>query len=283
MLSQEKILINRSMGPEDNRQGLFKLVLHGKIAEQAQPGQFVTIRTATTYDPLLRRPLSVAGIDRKAGEITLYYRVKGQGTALLSQQPEGGYLDVLGPLGKGFSLADPSSELAMPDEVLLVAGGIGIFNLYSLLEYLLKNNLIERIPVSIIWGGIDKDFLACATTDLLFQLPKNSIIMCTMDGSYGHKGLVTEPLEQLLSASKGKNTLVAACGPKVMLQAVAEMCGRFYVRSEVCLEEYMACGVGACRGCICQVKDQEGAVRHGRVCVEGPVFSGEEVVWHDRI
>ncbi|MDR2736617.1 MAG: dihydroorotate dehydrogenase electron transfer subunit [Gracilibacteraceae bacterium] len=288
MLSQEKILINRPMGPAHNSQGLFKLVLHGRVAEEAQPGQFVTVRTSPSSDPLLRRPLSIAGIDKKAGEITLYYRVKGQGTTLLARQPEGTYLSVLGPLGQGFSLPapspDPASRTANPAELILAAGGIGIFALYSLLEYLLKNHLTDRIPVTVLWGGLDKAFLDCATTDLLFQLPKNNVVLCTMDGSYGYEGLVTEPLEQLLSAGrKGRETMVAACGPNVMLQAVTELCQRFYVSSEVCMEEYMACGLGACRGCVCRLKDETGGVKHGRVCLEGPVFTGEEVVWHDRI
>ncbi|MCL1790758.1 MAG: dihydroorotate dehydrogenase electron transfer subunit [Peptococcaceae bacterium] len=308
MLSQERILINRPMGSADNRQGLFKLVLHGRIADEAQPGQFVTVRTSPSYDPLLRRPFSIAGINRDAGEITLYYRIMGQGTTLLARQPEGTYLSVLGPLGRGFSLPgrfEPSGQAGLvlkavlpsdsgpeaidstqpaPKELILAAGGIGIFALYSLLEYVLKNRLTEKIPTTVVWGGLDKDFLDCATTDLLFELPKKNIVFCTMDGSRGHKGLVTEPLEQLLSdGRKGRETLVAACGPNVMLQAVSELCRRFYVSSEICLEEYMACGVGACRGCVCRIKDSQGKVKHGRVCAEGPVFDGEEVLWHDSI
>jgi dihydroorotate dehydrogenase electron transfer subunit len=280
MLTQEKILVNQAMGPLDNGQGLYKITFHGQIAEQAKPGQFVAVKTSGTNDPLLRRPISIAGIDKKTGETTLYYRVKGQGTALMSHLQAGTYLDVLGPLGNGFSLSHP--ERQMPTEVILVAGGIGIFSLYSLLEYLLQSSLFREVPVRVLWGGLDKAFLECASTDLLYQLPKDSIVFCTMDGSLGHKGLVTEPLEQHLSAGQTPRPLVAACGPRVMLQAVAELCDKLGVHSEVCMEEHMACGLGACLGCSCQVKDSTGQIARSRVCCDGPVYFGKEVVWNDR-
>ncbi|MCL1918211.1 MAG: dihydroorotate dehydrogenase electron transfer subunit [Peptococcaceae bacterium] len=310
MLSQEKVVTNHAMGPAHNGQGLYKLVLHGQIAEHAYPGQFVAIRPSDTNDPLLRRPLSIAGIDKKTGELTLCYRLKGPGTTLLSRIPPGAYVDVLGPLGQGFSLGRQGFSKTLPDfsedrpgfqghplpaRVILVAGGIGIFSLYALLEHLLRNPAFWKILVTVIWGGLDKGFLEHAMADVLYQLPKENLILCTMDGSLGYKGLVTEPLEHLLNTRKtagtlespnrfeSGGTLVAACGPKVMLHAVAELCERFGVPSEVCLEEHMACGLGACLGCSCQIKDETGVVRRGRVCVEGPVFSGKEVVWHEQI
>ena len=309
MLSHDYVRLNRPLG--DQTQGLYKLVLRSAAAEKAIPGQFVNIRVSDSYDPLLRRPLSIAGIDRQKGEITIYYRVKGRGTALLAAYPEGSTLDVLGPLGNGFSLAgmlnDPEPEVSETgnfcrpqdstgpiNELVLVAGGIGIFPLYALLEHMLNHTRLRALPLTVIWGVQDQAFLKAARAELLDRLRPEQIQLATMDGSAGQKGLVTSPLERHLGERLGARAgagapgrapewgrpFVAACGPNAMLEAVVKLCTQFGVDSEICLEEHMACGLGACLGCTCTLQNADGTLRRGRVCLEGPVFSGKEVVWH---
>ena len=281
MLSQEKIICHRLLDP---RYGLYQLVMRGKIAATAQPGQFVHLKVGATTDPLLRRPLSIARIDRARGEITLFYRVVGRGTALLTDVKEQESLNVLGPLGKGFT--KPAEG-----ELLLVAGGIGIFPLFSLLEAVDRS----RVKVKVMWGGENRQFLESAGLPILRELGVE-YEAATLDGSLGQKGLVTALLESSLHRTRTSQEMhhsavagagpkdsvlqVAACGPRGMLKAVTEICCRQGVPVEVCLEERMACGVGACLGCVCTVKTATGHKRR-RVCAEGPVFDGREVVWDE--
>ncbi len=277
MLLKERVVENRLIG--NPAQGIYKLVLSGQIAKSAQPGQFVHIQVAETCDPLLRRPLSIALIDRIKQEVTIYYRVAGKGTDLLTRVKENNYLSVMGPLGTGFSVPREG-------ELLLVAGGIGVFPLFSLL------NAIDRskVKVKLFWGGEHKAFLESA--DLAYvRTMEIDLEVSTLDGSFGYKGLVTEPFEAYIKSMKvsekdqkepsdiNKTLRVAACGPKGMLRAVADLCNTYYVRLEVSLEERMACGIGACLGCVCTVKDEAGEVKRKRVCKEGPVLNGEEVIW----
>lgn len=275
MIMKERIIENRSIGHPG--QGLFKMILKGQIARTARPGQFVHLKVAHGYDPLLRRPLSIAGIDKSKEEITIYYRVAGKGTELLAGIRQDEYIDVLGPLGNGFTV--PHSG-----ELLLVAGGIGVFPLFSLIQATDK----EQVNVKLLWGGENKQFLESAGLDHLKGLGVD-LEVSTLDGTLGVKGLVTDLLDSYLTAyssvhSNGTDTdhlKAAACGPNGMLKAVTEICLHHDVPLEVSLEERMACGVGACLGCVCSVKDLEGNLKRKRVCKEGPVLDGKEVVWDE--
>lgn len=273
MIIKERVVQNSILGHP--RQGLYKMVLSGQIARIAKPGQFVHIQVSKTYDPLLRRPLSIAWINKEREEITLLYRVKGIGTELLTKFRENEHISVLGPLGRGFTVP-------LEGELLLVAGGIGMFPLYSLFQEVRKS----YVKVKLFWGGENREFLESAQLDHL----RSDGVDCevsTMDGSLGHKGLVTDLLERYLAnlpasteGLKRKGLLrAAACGPKGMMRAVAAICKKYGIPLEVSLEERMGCGVGACLGCVCTVKDENGVYRRKRVCKEGPVFDGEEVVW----
>jgi len=268
---KEKVVINEGIGHP--AQGLYKLVLSGEAAKTARPGQFLHIQVTDTSDPLLRRPLSIAGIDPERGEVTIYYRIKGKGTELLSRIPAGQVLSVLGPLGTGFSIPEKG-------ELLLIAGGIGMFPLFSVIQS------AEKYPVKIkvLWGGENKDFLDSADLNLLLQKGLE-VELSTLDGSFGEKDLVTALLEKHLALGSTQELLhggllqAAACGPNGMLKAVAGICLNSNVPLEVSLEERMACGVGACLGCVCTVRAENGGLKRKRVCKEGPVMNGQEVVW----
>lgn len=272
MYMTERVVENRFVGHP--AQGIFKLVLKGQAAKEAKPGQFLHIKVNDTNDPLLRRPLSIAGIDREREELTVYYRVKGTGTKILSQVAENQYLSILGPLGTGFSVPETGV-------LLLIAGGIGVFPLFSVIQAAQNKN----IGIKLLWGGENKTFLESAGLSFLTKMGLDFEV-ATMDGSYGEKGLVTALLDRYLADQKTLKLQrqgflqAAACGPNGMLKAVTEICIAKEVPVEVSLEERMACGVGACVGCVCTVIGENGQPARKRVCADGPVFDGREVMWN---
>ena len=272
MVLKQRVVQNRIVGHPVEK--LYKMVISGQVAKLANPGQFIHIQVADSYDPLMRRPISIAGIDRAKEMVTIYYKVVGKGTEMLTRIKENEYVSVLGPLGTGFTI--PGSG-----QMLLVAGGIGIFPLLSLIQAFDK-----EISLKLLWGGENKQFLESAG---LIDLQRSGIDLevSTLDGSLGVRGLVTDLMKLYLNSDemteiRDKRTLrVATCGPKGMLKAVTEICVNNNIPVEVSLEERMACGVGACLGCVCTVNDVEGNLKRKRVCKEGPVLDGKEVIWDE--
>ncbi|HBR29915.1 MAG TPA: oxidoreductase [Firmicutes bacterium] len=268
MLSAEKVLENRVVVPDS---GIYKLVLEGEVAATARPGQFVHLQVGLATDPLLRRPVSIAGIDRGRGIVTLFYRVAGRGTALLAGVGEQETLSVIGPLGNGFTLPQAG-------ELLLLAGGIGIFPLFSLMDAVDRS----KVKVKVLWGAENRQLLEAAGRQRLVDLALDYEVS-TIDGSMGQPGLITNLLESYLRKRSLESTQqrisAVACGPPRMLKVVTEICLREGLPVEVSLEERMACGVGACRGCVCTVRTAGGTLERRRVCKDGPVFKGREVVW----
>ena len=279
MLTEGEVVVHETLGDEEQR--LRRLVLKGSLAQTAQAGQFVAVRVQDpklgSYDPLLRRPISIAGISPARDEITLLYRIKGRGTEILAGAKCGDRLSLLGPLGHGFSL--PAKG-----QLWLIAGGIGIFPLYALAQSALARGLAVRL----FWGGENDRFLKSAGLSQ-WQALGIPLHLCTLDGSLGRRGLVTAEVQAGLSQLFGPHNQIArtaleqvcaaACGPARMMQAVTKLCGEYQVPVEVSLEERMCCAVGACLGCVCTVLDEKGNQIRKKVCHDGPVFRGEEVVW----
>lgn len=225
------------------------------IAKEAEMGQFVHIRVDGFT---LRRPISICRIDREAGMIRLVMEVRGEGTHALAKRGAGETMDLIGPLGKGFS------ALAPDQKVIVVGGGIGVPPLLEVASFYGKHAtalLGFRGQSAVI---LEHDF----------QRAGADTRIATDDGSYGHHGLVTDLLKRRLE--EGPANLVCACGPMVMLKAVVSTAQQYGVKTEVSLEERMGCGVGACLVCACKtVKD--GREIHSHVCKDGPVFDGETV------
>jgi len=223
----------------------------GGIGKKARPGQFLHIKCGDGV--FLRRPISIC--DCRDGYLKIVFAAKGPGTNWLSEQKRG-LLDVLGPLGNGFSLAGK--------RLLFVGGGIGVPPLlYAARE-------AEGITTAILGFQTAEQVLLKDN----FRDTCNRLILTTDDGSLGERGFVTTPLERELQT--GTYDAVLACGPTPMLQAVAAVAKRCNVPCQVSLEERMACGVGACIGCIVTMQNGENL----RVCHEGPVFDAQEVAWH---
>jgi dihydroorotate dehydrogenase electron transfer subunit len=250
------------------REGAYWLVSVAarEIAERAQPGQFVQV-AVEAQDTLLRRPFSIARVSRQgasAGTVDIVFDAHGPGTSWLTGVETHDVLDLVGPLGTPFPL--PQRKV----NCLLVGGGYGIAPLYYLAEILLRRGLrVDMIngasTAERIMGAIEAKRLSA------------SVSFTTEDGSYGTQGRVTDVLDQVIATSKAG--LVYACGPNPMLRAVSERCVQLGIPVQVVVEERMGCGIGVCFTCVVPIVGRDGAARHKRACVEGPVFNGARIGW----
>ena len=228
-----------------------------EIAEAACPGQFVHIR-ANGFT--LRRPISICGIDKNKGTIRIVFEIRGQGTAEIANLNKGDLIDMLAPLGHGFTVKADAKR------VVLIGGGIGT---------------PPMLPLADIYGekaSIISGFRNAAAVILQDDFRRNGadVILCTDDGSMGYHGLVTAPFSAILD--RDSIDAVYACGPMPMLKSVAAICKEKGIFCEISLEERMACGIGACLGCACKtVRNDEEYFAH--VCKDGPVFNAKEVLW----
>lgn len=243
----------------------FELTLSApEIARAALPGQFVHVRCSATTDPLLCRPLSVAGTDQEA--IRLIYQVVGRGTELLARGRPGDTIALLGPLGRGFSAPSAGSG------VVFVAGGVGVAPLIFLGEWLGRK--AEGVSVTALVGARRADLLLGVEA---LRAAGAEVLTATDDGSAGHQGFAAELLASALEGRRADR--VYACGPEEMLRKAAELCAEHDTPCEVGLETRMGCGVGACLGCVVRTRGADGEPTYARVCRDGPVFNAAEVVW----
>lgn len=232
-------------------------ILAPDIAQNAVPGQFVHIKAPGHF---LRRPISICQIDPQSDRVRLVFEVRGQGTKALAESLVHGSIDVLGPLGHGFTLLDPA------EKAIIVGGGIGTPPLLALSDH-------YGMHATTILGFRSADAVILEQD---FKAYHNCVTICTDDGSAGQRGLVTEPLKACLQTQKP--AMIYACGPMPMLRATAMLAREFDVRCELSLEEKMACGVGACLGCACQIQNGPNQ-QYFHVCRAGPVFRAEQVVF----
>lgn len=222
-------------------------------------GQFVEIKVEHSPQTFLRRPISVNFVDEARNELWLLIQVVGEGTRHLASLQVGDTLNVLFPLGNGFS------QGVAGERVLLVGGGVGIA---PLLEYAKQLRQVGATPYLLLGGRSANNLLQL---DLFRQY--GEVFVTTEDGSMGEKGFVTNH-SFLESYNSQPFQRISCCGPKPMMMAVAKWAKEHQVRCEVSLENLMACGLGACLCCV------EKTVK-GNVCVckEGPVFDINELTW----
>jgi dihydroorotate dehydrogenase electron transfer subunit len=216
--------------------------------------------------------------------VEILYKIYGRGTALLAAMRPGRFLRALGPLGNAFEV--PRSATG----VIMVAGGIGVPPIAALAESLAKRRTSRRTEMTVFLGGRSKADLLC-TAD--FRRAGAEVHMATEDGSKGFKGLVTELLEKFLrtphhAPRQGRSkqrpypaprTSIYACGPHPMLAALAPIAEKYDLPYQASLEANMACGFGACVGCVVPVKGGEGHRTYRLVCKDGPVFDAHDILW----
>lgn len=266
------VLSNIQLAPD-----CFRMSLEAPlIARLAEPGQFIQVRCHDAFSPLLRRPFSVHkvrnGTTNTRGQIDILYKRVGKGTALLCKKRKDEELDIIGPLGNGFSLPLALSlpENKEPQVIILIGGGIGVAPLLFLAERLvhIKNSVLH---IYIIIGAKRKELILCIKE---FKNLGIEVRPTTEDGSLGFKGTAAALFRDLLSTLNSQRLTTYASGPKAMLREIAYICQKEDIPCELSLEEIIACGFGACLGCT--VNTREG---HKLVCKDGPVFNSTQLLW----
>jgi dihydroorotate dehydrogenase electron transfer subunit len=236
------------------------------LASQSRPGQFIMIQVQSGTDPLLRRPISLCGAGN--GSVEILFQVKGRGTEIMAAWEPGRAVNVLGPFGNGFMIPIDIKT------AVLVAGGIGAAPLLFLVKEL--SSQFPNTKLDFFFGSKTGVESAIANS-VANQIRK--FIHVTEDGSTELKGFVTDAFEATFK--KGDictdRAYIYSCGPSPLLKKVARIAAEYAIPCQVSLEAHMACGVGACLGCV--VETQDG---FKRVCADGPVFDSSVLDWnHD--
>lgn len=238
---QDNIFILRAFSPE--------------IAKAIKPGQFCNIKVSETDFPLLRRPFSICDVD--GDYISFMFNKHGEGTRILSEKKKGDTIDILAPLGNGFTIND-DFQIA-----IMIGGGLGAAP-FPYLTRMIKNKEI----VTLIGGRNQKD-----VTDWGLQ----NVHFSTDDGSLGFNGNVVELLKSKISEFENKKIKIFSCGPTPMLKALQKYAVDNNLKCEISTECAMACGFGICQGCPIDSSEQ-GKDKYYLVCKDGPVFDAEAIV-----
>lgn len=236
---QGKILGHRQIAKDT-----YEMMIETSVSAQMHPGQFVNIKV-DGY--MLRRPISISSIDHTS--FTIVYKVVGDGTEMLSTYHVNDIVDVLGPLGHGYTI---DSSI---DAVLIIGGGVGV---PPMVEVAKQYRSLGK-DVDVVLGFNDHE--SVFYEDVFKALGAN-VYVATMDGSYGTKGTVMDAIQQ----ANIKTDYVCACGPVPMLKAIEQQ----YTKGFMSFEARMACGMGACMACV--ARDKKEADLYHRICKEGPVF-----------
>ena len=272
----EQIINNIELAPD-----IYQMIIKSEyIAENARPGQFINIKCCEGINAVLRRPISICDVDKNKNHVTIVYQKRGAGTEFLSRKKTGDTLDLVGPLGGTFDITDKYRNIAV------IGGGIGIFPLFFLLKESRSINKTAFIG-----------FRSKAYSVLIDEYKKysNDLFISTDDGSLGHKGFITDLFKNRIE--QVKFDIIYTCGPEVMMKKVTQLALEAGLSCQVSLEQRMGCGIGACLACACKIKtkadnnisgdtkasntkDYDGW-KYKRVCKDGPVFWGEEVVFDE--
>lgn len=225
------------------------------LAAKAKPGQFLHIQCGDETAMPLRRPISICDVEGDC--LDFLYEMKGRGTHALAECKDG--LDILGPLGNGFTVDEAKYSRAA-----VIGGGIGAYPMLY---------LSRKLNKPAVYVGFRNKSLV--TLEEEFRAFAGKLTLCTDDGSYGIHGFALAQLEK--DCETEQFDIIYACGPKPMLRAVKAFAEKAGIPCQVSLEERMGCGIGACLTCSCETHE-EGAGKYKRVCRNGPVFWAEEVV-----
>ena len=237
--------------------GIFDMTLKAEeIAKEAKAGQFISVYL-NNKSKILPRPISICGIDKEAGTLRIVYRTVGDGTKELSDYKEGEMVKILGPLGNGFTQKDKKA--------ILIGGGIGIPPMLELMKQL-------DCDKTAVLGYRDSDMFLKDEFEAV-----GDVVISTEDGSFGTKGNVIDAIKE----QGVEGSIIYACGPTPMLRGIKAYAEEMGIEAQISMEERMACGIGACLGCICKTKekDHHTNVNNTRICKDGPVFDAKEVVF----
>lgn len=244
------------LGNHEIAPGIFDMTVYApKIAAETSPGQFVNFYTGKG-EMLLPRPISVCNCNPDYGTVRFVFQAVGNGTKYFSTLKVNETISLLGPLGNGFTV--------MPEKkAIFVGGGIGLPPLLYLARQWKHAVVLAGFRTQSI---LIPDFLQLGA----------QVHIATDTGEEGYRGTVVDLLDQLPLEAE----ILYSCGPKPMLQAVSNWAKEHGIPIQVSMEERMACGLGACIGCAVKISTN-GEEKYAKVCKDGPVFWGNEVIWND--
>lgn len=247
---------------------IFDMWIQTELAESAKPGQFICLYPENK-STILPRPISICEVDTEKTALRIVYRVAGQGTEEFSAYGAGKRVKVLGTLGNGFPAQDARDAQGNARSVFLMGGGIGVPPILQLAKELAESG-IAKDRIQIVVGYRDSQMFLKEDLECY-----GKVFVATEDGSFGTKGNVMNAIEENgLSAD-----VIFSCGPMPMLRAIKRYAEEKDIIAYISLEERMACGVGACLGCVVKTKevDHHSHVHNARICTDGPVFEAREV------
>ena len=260
-LERGQVLWNKKLSSSYFKMGL---KWNGSLYD-VKPGQFVMLRIDDRTTPLLRRPFSIYRIIEAKKGLEILYRVVGECTGILSGIRDGECVDILGPLGNGFSLPKKNGR------IFIVAGGIGVAPLVFLCSYLVEEKGFAASNIKVFLGARSKDDLLCRDD---FSSLGLEVIITSDDGSEGETCMITNPVEA--SLKKARPDVIYACGPSGMMKCLSQMAGDYGVACQISMETVMACGFGACLGCAVASKHED---KYLHVCKDGPVFDSRDIIF----
>lgn len=261
-MAQKKKVTATVFRQEQIAVGIYDMWIETDLAKDAKPGQFISVYPKNQAT-LLPRPISICEVNEEKSALRIVYRVAGQGTREFSNYHTGESIEILGTLGNGFPL-----EKADGKRVFLMGGGIGIPPMLQLSKELSARGKAEKVSAILGYRSelfLYEDFKAYA-----------DVYAATEDGSSGSKGTVMDAIRD----NNLKGDIIFACGPMPMLRAIKQFAEANQMEAYISLEERMACGVGACLGCVCTTKevDHHSHVKNARICTDGPVYDAKEVM-----
>ena len=229
----------------------------------AEPGQFLHLLLPDQTGLFLRRPYTI--YRRRHGEVEILFQIVGAGSGALAELPVGAAVQMIGPLGNGFSLPKKG------ETAYIVGGGVGMASLFLLAERLAQSGS----PTRIFIGARSREYLLCL--DDLIPLGLD-IHIATDDGSEGCHGYVTDLFAEAMDKEEPTSAVVYTCGPKAMMKALSAAAEERGLSMQCALENRMGCAMGVCLGCVVPIM-RGGEMEYERVCIEGPVFDSYRVLW----
>ena len=244
---------------EEIAENIFEAILFSpKISKVSKPGQFINILPSSNWPKVMRRPMSIAS--QNSNEISIIYKVFGEGTDLMSKWKAGNTVDIIGPLGNYWN--DFSNKLP-----ILIGGGVGIAPIINL-HNMLNDKNIKHI---LIMGAKTKQ------EHFMSHDIENHILLCTDNGGLGIKGNVLAPLKKIIKVKNSDTIKIFTCGPSLMMKAVSKFSINNNIECDLALETIMACGIGICQGCTIVKKTNKSnntyRNKYALACIDGPVFN----------
>jgi len=259
-IEDAQILLNKQIA-----RGIWQMKMEAQqvISEIKGPGQFINIAVSSSWDLPLRRPMSIADVNKS--NLSIIYKIFGEGTQRLSQKKLGERVNILGPLGNTFSFENINKYYPV-----LVGGGIGIAPVLWIHQILDK----KRINHDLICGAVTSE------EHFMKHEPDRRIFLTTDDGSKGEKGTILPTLKRIIGERKKPE--IYACGPELMIKAIHEYIFEVDVPCQMALESYMACGIGICQGCVVSTakkrpKKHSYHETYSLVCEDGPVYNAYNI------